>query len=184
MNAPQSEELQWLRQIARGDRAAFEQLYRGYQKRIFGYLFRMLANADAAEELTTDVMVEVWKGAAKFRGESEVSTWIFGIARFKGLSVLRRPRHESQPIDEATEVPDHHERQDDALVRRSMKTTIKQALEKLSEEHREVMELTFYEGFSYPEIAKLLECPVNTVKTRMFYARKHLRELLGTEVQS
>jgi RNA polymerase sigma-70 factor (ECF subfamily) len=79
-------------------------------------------------------------------------------------------------------VPDPNELPDEMLVKQGMAVRIKDALGRLSQEHREVMELTFFEGFSYPEIAKLLDCPVNTVKTRMFYARKQLRALLGAEV--
>lgn len=184
MSANLDADREWLGQTARGDRDAFERLYRAYQRRIFGYLFRMVGGAEPAEELTSDVMLEVWKSAASFKGESQVSTWIFGIARFKALSFLRRPRSESVDVAQAVDIPDPHELPDATLVRHSMRTGIKEALSRLSEEHREVVELTFFEGFSYPEIARLLECPVNTVKTRMFYARKQLRELLGTEMAS
>jgi RNA polymerase sigma-70 factor (ECF subfamily) len=142
----------------------------------------MVGSVEHAEELTTDVMVEVWRGAARFKGESQVSTWMFGIARFKALSFLRRVQSESVGVEEANEVPDPNELPDEMLVKQGMAVRIKDALGRLSQEHREVMELTFFEGFSYPEIAKLLDCPVNTVKTRMFYARKQLRALLGAEV--
>lgn len=176
------EHRQWLRATAQGDRTAFEQLYRASQRRIFGYLFRMIGSAEHAEELTTDVMLEVWKSASTFKGESQVSTWMFGIARFKALSFLRRAKNGTVGVEEAIEVPDARELPDEMLVKQGMAERIKQALGRLSQEHREVMELTFFEGLSYPEIAKLLACPVNTVKTRMFYARKQLRELLGAEV--
>jgi RNA polymerase sigma-70 factor (ECF subfamily) len=179
MGADQELQREWLRQTARGDRTAFEQLYRAYHKRIFGYLFRTLSNAEAAEELASDVMLEMWKSAGTFRGESQVSTWLFGIARFKALSHLRRPRADSVDADEADEIADAKDLQDEALVKDSMKTGIKNALARLSPDHREVMELTFFQDLSYPEIAKVLNCPVNTVKTRMFHARKKLRELLS-----
>jgi RNA polymerase sigma-70 factor (ECF subfamily) len=182
MGVNQDEHRQWLRETAKGDRSAFERLYRAYQRRIFGYLYRMVGSVEHAEELTTDVMVEVWRGAARFKGESQVSTWTFGIARFKALSFLRRVQSESVGVEEANEVPDPNELPDEMLVKQGMAVRIKDALGRLSQEHREVMELTFFEGFSYPEIAKLLDCPVNTVKTRMFYARKQLRALLGAEV--
>jgi RNA polymerase sigma-70 factor (ECF subfamily) len=182
MGVNQDEHRQWLRETAKGDRSAFERLYRAYQRRIFGYLYRMVGSVEHAEELTTDVMVEVWRGAARFKGESQVSTWMFGIARFKALSFLRRVQSESVGVEEANEVPDPNELPDEMLVKQGMAVRIKDALGRLSQEHREVMELTFFEGFSYPEIAKLLDCPVNTVKTRMFYARKQLRALLGAEV--
>jgi RNA polymerase sigma-70 factor (ECF subfamily) len=181
MEATEELQRQWLRQTAQGDRTAFEHVYRAYQRRVYGYLRRSVGSPESAEELTTDVMVEVWKAAGRFRGDSRVSTWIFGIARFKALSFLRRPRGEAVEIGQAADLPDPADRQDATLVKNARSATIREALERLSAEHREVMELTFFEGFSYPEIATLIDCPVNTVKTRMFYARKQLRALLGTE---
>ena len=168
-----------LARIARGDRSAFEDLYRAYQPRIFGYLYRTLGSAENAEEVATDVMVEVWKQAGTFRGDSKVSTWIFGIARFKALTGLRRVRTDTVEVEAAGPLIDPGERPDEVLERDSMKSRIRRALAQLSEDHREVMELTFFQGFTYPEIAAVVDCPVNTVKTRMFHARKQLRELLG-----
>ena len=172
-------ESEWIRKIASGDRTAFERLYHAYQKRLFGYLFRMVGKAGSAEELTNDVMLEVWKGAAGFKGESKVSTWIFGIARFRAISSMRRANPGFVDMEEAGPLRDSHELQDEVLVKESTREEVRGALKKLTPQHREVIELTFYQGFSYPEIAAILECPVNTVKTRMFYARKELRELLG-----
>jgi RNA polymerase sigma-70 factor (ECF subfamily) len=172
-------ELEWIRSIASGDRSAFERLYHQYQKRVFGYLYRLVGKADIAEELTNDVMLEVWKGAARFKGESKVSTWIFGIARFRAISLLRRTKPELLEIEKTGPLMDPHELEDEVLVKESMRKEVREALMRLSQQHREVIELTFYQEFSYPEIAAILDCPVNTVKTRMFYARKELRQLLN-----
>jgi RNA polymerase sigma-70 factor (ECF subfamily) len=172
-------EEEWLRQTALGDRMAFERLFRLYHRRIYGYLFRMAGNADTAEELTNDVMLEVWKSAREFRGASRVSTWIFGIARFKALSALRRIRPATVDVEEASDLADPAELQDEMLVNEDIRAVINRALAKLSEQHREVLDLAFFQGFSCPEIAEILKCPVNTVKTRMFYARKQLRVLLA-----
>jgi RNA polymerase sigma-70 factor (ECF subfamily) len=177
-------EIEWVQSIANGDRSAFEKLYGAYQRRLFGYIFRMVAKADAAEELTNDVMLEIWKGAAAFRGESRVSTWVFGIARFRAISSLRRANPKTVDFDDAGPLPDSRELQDEVLVKESTRDEVRKALTKLSKPHREVMELTFYQGFSYPEIADILHCPVNTVKTRMFYARKELREMLAEGSQT
>jgi RNA polymerase sigma-70 factor (ECF subfamily) len=176
LNADQ--ERQWIRSIAGGDRSAFERLFHAYQRRLFGYIFRMVGKTDAAEELASDVMLEVWKGAGGFKGESKVSTWIFGIARFRAISHLRRSNPAVVDIEHAGPLADSHERQDEVLVKESTREEVRTALKKLSRQHQEVIELTFYQGFSYPEIAEILDCPVNTVKTRMFYARKELRQLL------
>jgi RNA polymerase sigma-70 factor (ECF subfamily) len=173
------DESEWLRQTASGDRTAFERIYRAYHRRVFGYLLRMIGSADRADELASDVLLEVWKSAGKFRGASRVSTWIFGIARFKALSSLRRATPETIDVEEAGDLQDAAELQDDMLIKETLRTRIREALTKLSAQHREVIELTFYQGFSYPEIAEILGCPVNTVKTRTFYARKQLQELLG-----
>jgi RNA polymerase sigma-70 factor (ECF subfamily) len=172
-------EIDWVRRIASGDRSAFEKLYHAYQRRLFGYIFRMVSKTDTAEELTNDVMLEIWKGAAAYRGESKVSTWIFGIARFRAISSLRRTNPKTVEYEHAGPLPDSRELQDEVLVKESARDEVRKALTKLTKPHREVMELTFYQGFSYPEIAEIVNCPVNTVKTRMFYARKELRELLA-----
>jgi RNA polymerase sigma-70 factor (ECF subfamily) len=172
----------WIQQTAGGDRSAFEQLFRAYEKRIFGFLFRMLSNIETAEELTSDVMVEVWKSAPRFRGESRVSTWMFGIARFKALSALRRHESEAVALEDVSEPSDPHETADMGLLRQSTSDQIQRALRTLSPDHRAVIELTFYEEFSYPEIAAILRCPINTVKTRMFHARKRLRDVLSREM--
>jgi RNA polymerase sigma-70 factor, ECF subfamily len=174
-------EMDCILRIAGGDRSAFEQLFRSYHKRLFRYLCRMLSKADAAEELASDVLFEVWKRASGFRGESKVSTWIFGIARFRAISWLRKSNPKLVDLDDAAMVCDSHELQDEVLVKASTREAVRGALGKLTPQHQEVMELTFYQGFSYPEIATILACPVNTVKTRMFYARKELRDLLREE---
>jgi RNA polymerase sigma-70 factor (ECF subfamily) len=170
---------EWLRRIAGGDRQAFEQLYQAYHRRVFGYLFRMVGSADRADELASDVLLEVWKSAGKFKGESRPSTWIFGIARFKALSSLRRSEPPTVEVEDVHDLQDTAEAQDALLITAGMQQAVRSALAALSPQHREVMELTFYDGFSYPEIAEILKCPVNTVKTRMFHARKQLRERLG-----
>ena len=172
-------ESELIRRIATGDRTAFEQLFHAYHKRILGYVFRLVGRTEVAEELTDDVMLAVWKGAGGFKGESKVSTWIFGIAHFRAISSLRRSNPDTVDIEDAGPLSDTHALQDEVLVRESTVEEVRRALAKLSRLHREVIDLTFYQEFSYPEIAAILNCPVNTVKTRMFYARKELREALA-----
>jgi RNA polymerase sigma-70 factor (ECF subfamily) len=127
-------------------------------------------------------MFEVWKGASRFKGASRVSTWIFGIARHKALSAMRRSSPLTVEVEDALKLPDSAELQDDMLSTRDTRDAVLKALSRLTDQHREVMDLTFYQGFSCNEIADILQCPVNTVKTRMFYARKQLREILTGEV--
>lgn len=171
----------WIAQVARGDRAAFERLYRAYQRPLFRYFLHFVHALDASEELTNDVMIEVWKSAAKFKGKSKPSVWIFGIAYHKAMDALRRKRPEVAPLHavaESAAVADPRQAPEAAAVRESLRRAVASALASLSVEHRSVMVLTFNYGYGYREIAQIVGCPVNTVKTRMFYAKKQLRETL------
>ena len=170
--AMEGKELALLGRIRRGDRGAFSELYRRYQPRLCGYLRRLLADSAAVEEVLDDVMLVVWKDAHKFRGEAAVSSWIFGIAYRKALTATRAERRYQAPLDHSADVSalagvssQHHE-------------WIRVALTRLSPDHRQVVELTYFGGFSYREIAAIASCPVNTVKTRMYHARRRLKVLL------
>jgi RNA polymerase sigma-70 factor, ECF subfamily len=174
---PPNDELALLRRVAAKDRKAFEALYHLYYRRLFGYLLKLTRRVDLVEEVLNDVMLAVWKGAASFDGRSRVSTWIFGIAYHKALKVLaRRPeepddeRERPEPLD--TEEPES------LAARRELAGVLGRALGALSPEQRAVVELTYYYGLAYQEIAEIVGCPVNTVKTRMFHARRRLRDLL------
>ena len=171
-----SGEAEWLRQIARGERAAFEKLYASYAPRVFRFLHRMLRDTALAEEATNDVLVEVWKSAERFEGRSAASTWILGIARFRALNLLRSRRPPTESL-EASEValPEPGGTVQD---RRTRDRRLRSGMEQLSPEHREVLELTFFHGCSYREIAEIAQCPENTVKTRMFHAKRRLKPLL------
>lgn len=171
-NATRREELALLARVARGDRRAFAELYRVYRPRLYGYLRRLLPQPSDVDEVLDDVMLVVWKDAAKFRGEARLSTWVFGIAYRKALNAMRSERRYEAPLDRGADIagvagPVNDERE-----------WIAAALARLSPDHRQVIELTYTSGFSYKEIAEIAGCPVNTVKTRMFHARRRLRMLL------
>ncbi|MCG8455370.1 MAG: sigma-70 family RNA polymerase sigma factor, partial [Holophagales bacterium] len=127
-----------------------------------------------------DVMFVVWKRAGAFGGRSRPSTWIFGIAYRQAMHSLDRGRDAA--LDAALESADgelaEHGAEDRALGNRELRLSLEKALGRLSPEHRAVLELTFFEDCSYREIAEILGCPLNTVKTRMFHARQHLRRIL------
>lgn len=171
-------ELGWIQRIAEGDREAFEKLYTTYQTRIFRYLLRMTGDTGSAEELTNDTMVAAWKGASGFKGQSKASTWLFAIARNKALNSMRRAQPVTVEIDPSLGLAATDGSPERALHQGLLRDQMQLALAQLSPEHREVVELTFYEGLSYPEIAEIVHCPVNTVKTRMFYAKKKIQEFL------
>jgi RNA polymerase sigma-70 factor (ECF subfamily) len=170
----------WIQQIAKGDRAAFERLYRAYQRPLFRYFLHFVHEPEHAEELCNDVMVEVWKSAARFKGRSRPSVWIFGIAYHKAIDALRRRRPPVVELRavEAIVAADARQSPEASAVRDSVRKDVATALLSLSVDHRAVMVLTFGHGYSYDEIAQVMGCPVNTVKTRMFYAKRQLKEAL------
>lgn len=169
-----------LRQIASGDIEAFKTLHRAYQRRLFAYSMKMLGDAGVAEELSSDVMLEVWRQAKQFKGKSKLSTWIFGIAHHKALNALRRRGQRIHvAMERAITSVDPRPDPEQSAERRDMLRRLETALGNLSLDHREVIELTFFHEFSYEETAQIMNCPVNTVKTRMFYAKKRIRETLS-----
>ena len=164
--------LELLNRVRRGDRGAFSELYKQFHPRLYGYLRRMLSNPATVEEVVDDVMFVVWTDARKFRGKAAVSSWIFGIAYRKALTAIRTDCRYQSHLDRNVDT--------DRIAGESMQLGewIHAALFQLSPDHRQVLELTYYGGFSYQEIAEIAGCPVNTVKTRMFHARRRLKVLL------
>lgn len=168
----------WIRAIARKDRQAFESLFRDYEGRLMRYFGRLVGDRGLAEELTSDVLFEVWKRADRFRGDSRPSTWIFGIAHHKGVSALRRRRPDEAAIEPPVTMADPAPGPERRAAAAERRRTLAEAMRDLSAEHREVLELTYLEGMTLKEIATIQGCPVATAKTRLFYARKNLRPLL------
>jgi RNA polymerase sigma-70 factor (ECF subfamily) len=176
----EDDERSLISRVAGGDIEAFKTLHQIYQKRLFAYSMKMLDDAGTAEELCNDVMLDVWRQAGQFKGKSKLSSWIFGIARYKALNTLRRKdRRINVALEQAATTADARPDPEKAAERRDTREKLEAALGTLSPEHREVIELTFYHEFSYEEIARIMKCPVGTVKTRMFYARQKLRAWLG-----
>ncbi len=167
-------DVQWIREISAGNISAFEQLCRAYQHRLFGYLFRLLRQREHAEEVLNEVFLAIWQGAARFKGDASPSTWIFRIARNRAISRLSRTEEEGD-TPENLELEDPNGNAEYDLV---CKNLVHAGLRTLSREHREVVELTFFLGLSYKEISEVVDCPVNTVKTRMFHAKQQLRQSL------
>jgi RNA polymerase sigma factor (sigma-70 family) len=177
-DAARDQEAQWLRQTAHGDRAAFERLFRAYEHRLYRYALGIVRTPQTAEEIAGDVMLEVWKHADRFREQSKVSTWIFGIAHHKAIDALRRRAPQHVDLQELTGIEDPNRGPDDIAIAHSDARDVAEALDELSPEHRAVLELTFTHGYSQAEIAQIVGCPVNTVKTRVFYAKQHVRKIL------
>lgn len=160
-----------LARIGRRDEAALKMLYDLYYARLARFLLRITRDASIVVEIINDVFLVIWNTASEFRGDSSVSTWIFSIAYRKGARTLRRRRPTEVLRDADLTQSDHA---DSEGVRRDLD----RALERVSPEQRAVIELTYYFGYSYSEIGQILGCPENTVKTRMFHARRTLRSVL------
>lgn len=171
-------EAETLARIAARDRMAFRSLYLAYYSRLYRFVLRIVQRPELAEEVVDDVMLAVWRKAGSFRGEAVVSTWLFGIAYRQALKSLRR-RPREQALDSVAEQSDLQPGPEEAADRGLVQRRIRLALAELSAEHRAVVELTYFLGYSCQEVARIVACPVNTVKTRLFHARLWLREQLA-----
>lgn len=160
-----------LARVAKQDDAAFAQLYDVFADRVFRYALTLLHDRHLAEEVAQETMIAVWNGAHRFAGRSKASTWIFGIARNQAFTLMRREQKaEKMPK------PDLIQADPSNLILQQEK--VRDALDDLSADHREVVYLTFYEGLSYGEISGLLGIPEGTVKSRMFHAKRRLAEAM------
>lgn len=176
---PSSEaiELQLLQGIRAGRRPDFESLYRIYYARLQRFLLHLMRHGEQVEEVLNDTMMVVWQRADAFDGRSKLSTWIFGIAYRKAMKALSRldlPQ-DSADVDEPID-PGPGPDQQLGLVQ--LRLRLRQALGELSVDHRAVVELCYFQDMAYGEIAQVVGCAPETVKTRMFYARRRLRGLL------
>lgn len=156
-----------IERIRNGDESALAALYDAYQPRLARFVLRVIQDADLVAEVINDVFLVIWESAGSFRGDSTVSTWILGIAYRKALKCARRHRPAPAPPDAETftELPTRH-------------LDLEAGLAQLSRDHRAALELVYFFGYSCREVAEIVGCPENTVKTRMFHARKALRQLL------
>jgi RNA polymerase sigma-70 factor (ECF subfamily) len=169
-----------VKRIARGDRDAMAELARLYQHRLLRFVRKMVAQPEDAEECVVDILLAVWNGAERFEGRSRVSTWIFGIARRKALDRIEPHRREAFiSFDEALPIPSPAPDPEAAALQSESDEAVRAAIDQLSPEHRAVIHLAFREGRSYGEIAEIMGCPVNTVKTRVHYAKERLKQLLA-----
>jgi RNA polymerase sigma-70 factor (ECF subfamily) len=164
--------------IATGDRLAMQVLFARHHVRVYRFVLRLVRDESVAEDLISDVFLDVWRQAGRFEGRSQVSTWLLAIARFKALSALRRRSDEELDDETAGAIEDPSDDPEVVLDKKDKSAAIRKCLEKLSAEHREIIDLVYYHEKSVEEVAKIVGIPENTVKTRMFYARKRLAELL------
>ncbi|MFL6665215.1 MAG: RNA polymerase sigma factor [Rhizobacter sp.] len=180
------EVLRLLALIGQADEAAFRELYRAFSRRLYAYVLRQLGDPAQAEEIVADTLYEIWRQPAKFRGDSQFSTWLIGIARNKVLMAFRsrKPDQHHDDIDDVAEtIAAEDPSAFDVLAQQQRHEGVRHCMGKLSDEHRECVHLVFYEGLSLAEVAGVQGCPEGTVKTRLFHARAKLKNCLKLLLQ-
>ena len=175
------DDLDLIRRVVGRDRQAFETLYHRYSPVVYRYLWKLIRQREIVEEALNDVMMVVWQTASRFNGTSRLSTWILGIAHNKALKARTRSARLDAELRQAEPYGVEPSGPEDAVAHRELTSSVAQALDSLPPEQRAVVELTFYYDLPYTEIAKIVGCPVNTVKTRMLHARRRLASLFAAE---
>jgi len=180
MNADaEAQSRRWLAEIAAGREASLEQFYRHYHAQVQQFALRLVNNNADAAEIANETMLEVWRAAGRFAGESRVRTWLFGIVNHRAIDLLRRRRRvSSSELDDlvddsaACSVADVVGGAQDA-------GHVRHCVEQLPERQRAVVHLAFFEELSYPEVAEVLDVPVGTIKTRVMHAKQRLQQCLA-----
>jgi len=173
-----ADEASLIRRIAAGDAVALRALFARHQVRIYRFTRRLVNNAAVAEELTNEVFLEIWRHAKSFEGTSSALTWMLSIAHHRAISSLRKRREDPWDEGAARALPDAADNPEVAAQKGNEGAILRRCLDALSPEHKGVVDLVYYHEMSVAETAAVLQIPENTVKTRLFYARKRLSELL------
>jgi RNA polymerase sigma-70 factor, ECF subfamily len=164
--------------IAAGDRLAMQVLFARHHVRVYRFVLRLVSNPTLAEDLISEVFLDVWRQAGKFEARSAASTWLLAIARFKALSALRRKPEEELDDEAAGAIEDPADDPEVSVQKKDKGEILRKCLTALSPDHREIIDLVYYHEKSVEEVAAIVGIPEATVKTRMFYARKKMSELL------
>lgn len=165
--------------IAAQDKNAMRILFTRHNVRVYRFLLRFLDDAAAAEDLLSEVFLDIWRHAGRFEARSKVSTWILAIARFKTASSRRRKPFDRLDEDTAASIADMADDPEAALQKKTCGAVLRDCLQQLSPEHREILDLIYYHGQSIAEVARIVGVPENTVKTRAFHARKRIAQLMA-----
>jgi RNA polymerase sigma-70 factor (ECF subfamily) len=166
-----------IRRIAGGDQLAMQTLFVRHRVALYRWLLRLVGDEALAEDLLSDVFLDVWRQAAKFEARSSVSTWLLAIARYKALSARRRRIDAELDEEVPVIIADPADNPELVLQKKNQTELVRHSLARLSPEHGEVIDLVYYHGKSVREVAEIVGVAAATVKTRMFYARKKLAEL-------
>jgi RNA polymerase sigma-70 factor (ECF subfamily) len=171
-------DVELIERIAAGNRLAMHALYARHSVRVFRYVLRFLGNRADAEDVVSDVFLDVWRRAGTFAGRAQVATWLIGIARNKALDARKARTTEAWDEDAAAAIPDPTSNPEADVQTLDRGAIIRRCLNELSPAHREIVDLVYYQGKSIDDVAKITGVPHATVKTRMFYARKRLAAAL------
>jgi RNA polymerase sigma-70 factor (ECF subfamily) len=166
-----------IERIAQGDQLAMRALFVRHRVKVYRFVLRLVRNPASAEDVLSEVFLEVWRHASRFTFHATVSTWLLAIARRKAMSELRRRKYLELDADIADNLPDQSEDPEAAVQRKASAQVLQRALADLSAAHSEVLELVYYHGKSVRDVAVITGVPEATVKTRMFYARKRLMDV-------
>ncbi len=165
--------------IAKGDQLAMQVLFGRHQARVYRFALRLVENQMTAEDVASEVFIDVWRQAGRFEARSSVSTWLLAMARNKAYSSLRKRKDEMLDDEAASAVEDEADDPEIAKAKQDKGALMRACLARLSPEHREVIDLAYYHEKTVAEVAEITGAPEATVKTRMFYARKRLSELFA-----
>jgi RNA polymerase sigma-70 factor, ECF subfamily len=179
--AVQSSDEALVQLIASGDKKALQVLFARHNVRVYRFILRFLGDESSAEDLVSEVFFDVWRQADRFESRSQVSTWLMAIARNKALSVLRRRTTEELDEEVAEFIEDPSDSPEVVMQKTQRSAVLQDCLSQLSPAHREIVDLVYYHEKSIDEVAEIIGVPQNTVKTRTFYARKRIGELLSAK---
>jgi RNA polymerase sigma-70 factor (ECF subfamily) len=168
-----------IERIAAGDKTAMRALFARHQVKVFRFVLRIVHDAALAEDTVSETFIQAWQHAGRYEGRASVSSWLLGIARHRALDAARRRPTESLECDAAHNAVDPARDPEAELGRKHTGAVVRGALAALSREHAEIVDLVYYQEKSIREIGEILGIPENTVKTRMFYARKRLAALVA-----
>jgi RNA polymerase sigma-70 factor (ECF subfamily) len=167
-----------LRDVARGDASAMRMIFLRHQQRVFRFILRLVHSHDLAQDVVSQVFLDVWRFAHRFEYRSRVSTWLLSIARFKAINAVRRPIYQNLEEFDLSETVDASDTPEMALNRKETGRMLRVCLAELSPVHRQILTLFYYHDCSVAEVSERIGIPKATVKSRLFYARKHLARVL------
>jgi RNA polymerase sigma-70 factor (ECF subfamily) len=163
--------------IAQGDQLAMRTLYARHHMPVYRFVLRMVRERTAAEDILSEVFLDVWRQAANFEARASVSTWLLAIARYKALSALRRRPEVELDAEVAASIPDPADDPETVLQKKDRDEVLRRSIAELPVSQAEVLDLVYYHDRSIAEVSEIVGIPEATVKTRMFYARRKLAEL-------